>query len=198
MTITIDKLEQKIHNEHILFFDMDGTLIDTNYANYLSYKKAIQKVTHTNIAYNPNERFDRELLKKMIPNIIETEYERIIQEKERYYKDYLPKTKLNKLIADILIKYSKTNKTVLVTNCREDRTLMILKYHEIIDKFSHILYRQKTNNEKMVNKYKKALSNLKISPNLVILFENENSEIKNAITAGILEKNIIKKTDFNS
>ena len=198
MTITIDKLEQKIHNEHILFFDMDGTLIDTNYANYLSYKKAIQKVTHTNIAYNPNERFDRELLKKMIPNIIETEYERIIQEKERYYKDYLPKTKLNKLIADILIKYSKTNKTVLVTNCREDRTLMILKYHEIIDKFSHILYRQKTNNEKMVNKYKKALSNLKISPNLVILFENENSEIKNAITAGVLEKNIIKKTDFNS
>ena len=34
----------KINSDTILFFDMDGTLIDTNFANFLSYQEAIQSV----------------------------------------------------------------------------------------------------------------------------------------------------------
>jgi hypothetical protein len=35
----------------------------------------------------------------------ETEYEKIIQQKEENYKEYLPKIKLNNKIVDILIRF---------------------------------------------------------------------------------------------
>src|SRR5690606_14668217 len=115
----------KITTDTVLFFDMDGTLIDTDLANFLSYKKAIVSITKldNNLAYNPDKRFNRSNLKNAVPNLTETEYERIIQKKEEYYNDFLHETKLKTKIADILFKYSKTNKTVLVTNCRKDRAI---------------------------------------------------------------------------
>ena len=39
----------KIDIDNILLFDMDGTLINTDYANFLSYKYAIQKVCGSQI-----------------------------------------------------------------------------------------------------------------------------------------------------
>lgn len=184
----------KITNDNILFFDMDGTLVDTNFANYLSYTKAIQSVvqTDTNIPYNPNERFNRGLLKNVVPNLTENEYEKIIQQKEEYYKEHLPQTKLNKLLANILMQYSKTNKTVLVTNCREDRALMTLNHYGLTDKFSNIFYPQRTENENRINKYKNAISSLSLSAQTIIVFENEKAEIDDAILAGIPIENIIK------
>ena len=117
-----EKVTQDITADLILFFDMDGTLIDTDLANFLSYKKAINLVTKSdnNLTYNPDKRFNRSNLKNAVPNLTESEYEKIIQEKEEYYNDFIHETKLKTEIADILIKYSKTNKTILVTNCRKD------------------------------------------------------------------------------
>lgn len=186
-------IHRKVNSDTILFFDMDGTLIDTNFANYLSYKKAIEtvKLTTIDILYNPNERFNRSLLKKTIPNLSEPDYETIIKMKEELYKEYLPHTKLNKLIADILVKYSKTNKTVLVTNCREDRALITLNYHGIFNQFSNYYFRQLSATNNKINKFKNAIVDLKISPDLVIVFENEENEIKDAINAGIHYDNII-------
>lgn len=56
----------KIEADSILFFDMDGTLVNTDFANYLSYKMAIQSVIQTkiSISYNQNERINRSSLKK--------------------------------------------------------------------------------------------------------------------------------------
>ncbi len=185
--------DQRINSADVLFFDMDGTLVNTNFGNYLSYKKAIQSVTQseTDIPYNPSQRFNRDVLKNAIPNLTETEYERIIQEKEQYYNDYLPETKLNKMIADILVKYSKTNRTVLVTNCREDRALLTLNYYGLTDKFSNIFYRQIADNVNRINKYENAISCLNISAQSVIVFENEKPEIDDALLAGIPIQNII-------
>lgn len=111
------ELELRINSENVLFFDMDGTLVDTNFANYLSYKKSIQQVIQPDIdiPYNPNIRFTREVLKKVIPNLTKTEYKEIIQLKNKLHIEYLPETKLNDLVANTLIKYFKTNKTILVT-----------------------------------------------------------------------------------
>ena len=183
------KPKLNINENDILFFDMDGTLVDTDFANFLSYKKAIQSFIQSEneneIEFNPNDRFNRASLKIVVPNLTETEYEKIIQKKEELYKEHLSKTKLNKSVVDILLKHHKTNKTVLVTNCREDRALMTLNYHNLTDKFSNIFFRKISENGKRINKYKNAISSLSLSAQTVIVFENEKSEIEDAILAGI-------------
>lgn len=180
-------INDKITADTVLFFDMDGTLVDTNYANFLSYKKAIQTITKLDhdLNYNPDKRFNRSNLKNAVLNLSEPEYERIIQEKEEYYNDFLHETKLNIEVAGILSKYSKTNKTVLVTNCRKQRALTTLNHFGLADKFSDSFYRQFADNEKKINKFQNAISKLGVLPHLVIAFENEEIEIADAKQAGI-------------
>lgn len=166
---------------------MDGTLVDTNLANFLSYKKAIHSVTKLpyNLEYDPHKRFNRNSLKNAVPNLKAAEYEQIIQDKEKYYGDFLSETKLNKPIANILFKYSMTNRTVLVSNCRKERALITLNHFELQHKFNEIFCREVDDNDKRINKFQSAISRLGIPPNLVIAFENEESEIVNAKQAGI-------------
>jgi len=182
------KNENEIKTDSILFFDMDGTLVETNYANFLSYKKAIELVKKSdfNLTYNSKQRFNRSLLKVAVPNLTETELEMIVNEKEKCYNDFLPETQLNNEIVEILDKHFKTNKTVLVTNCRKDRALATLNYHGLTDKFSDFFFRQFRGGEKKINKFQNAILNLGISANLVIAFENEETEIADAQSAGIL------------
>lgn len=182
-----NEVTQDITADTILFFDMDGTLIDTDLANFLSYKKAIVSVTKSdnNLTYNPDKRFNRSNLKNAVPNLTECEYEKIIHEKEKYYNDFIHETKLNTEIADILFKYSKTNKTVLVTNCRKDRAMTTLKHFGLEDKFSNIFCREFGDSNKKVNKFQNAISKLGVPPNFVIAFENEETEIVDAKQAGI-------------
>lgn len=187
------RIENEIKTDNILFFDMDGTLIDTNYANFLAYKKAIELVKgiNCNIVYNPSLRFNRSLLKTIIPDLTETELEKIIQEKEECYNDFLPETQLNDNVVVILQKYFRTNKTVLVTNCRKNRALATLNYHGLTDKFSNLFFRQFGENDKKVNKFQNAISYLGVSPKSIIVFENEEAEIKDAHMAGIQNINVI-------
>lgn len=186
-------IEAKITADSLLFFDMDGTLVDTNLANFLSYEKAISSVTKSdhNLIYNPDQRFNRSNLKNAVPNLSEHEYDKIIKEKESYYDEFLPETKLNEMVAEILFKYSKSHKTILVTNCRQERARKTLNHFGLADKFSNIFYRQFADNEEKINKFKNAISQLGVLPNLVIVFENENSEISDAKIAGIPSNNII-------
>ena len=129
-----------------------------------------------------------------IPNLVLEKEEKIVEiikQKEINYNKYLTQTKLNKSVSDILIRYSKTNKTVLVTNCREDRAILTLEYHKLTDNFSHLFFKQIEDKDTRVNKYKIALNNLSLSAQIVIAFENEKIEIEDAILAGIPIDNII-------
>jgi len=181
------EINRIITNDTILFFDMDGTLINTDYANFLSYKKAIHSVTNNGLelSYNPKVRFNRIFLKIALPNLNHIDYEKITQKKEEYYIDFLSETKLNEVIAEILFKYSKTNRTFLVTNCRKDRAFMTLNHFGLTDKFDKIFYRQFSDDNEKVNKFLNAISELGLPPNLVVAFENEDIEIAYAKEAGI-------------
>ena len=189
----IQDIEAKITDETILFFDMDGTIVDTNLANFLSYSKAIQSVTNSDygLSYKPNNRFNRSKLKNVVSNLSEADYKKIIQKKEEIYTDFLQEIKLNKVIVDILYKHSKANKTFLVTNCRKDRVFNTLNHFGLTNEFDDIFFRV-FDNDKKINKYKNAITQLDISPEVVIIFENEKAEINDAVIAGVPTKNIFK------
>lgn len=177
-----------IEKHTILFFDMDGTLVDTNIANFLSYKEAVFDVVGKEISfvsYNPTERFNRSMLRVLFPYLTESDYEKIIQQKERCYKDYLPQTTLIKENIEILLKYFTTHRTVLVSNCRQDRVGETLSYHGLDDKFTDMFCRDKNYSYAKINKYQNAITSLGIAPDYVVAFENEQIEIADAVSAGI-------------
>lgn len=176
-----------INPDNVLFFDMDGTLINTDYANFLSYKKAIHLVTNNGLelSYNPKVRFNRSFLKIALPGLQQSDYEEITRKKEEYYIEFLSEIKLNEVIAEVLFKYSKTNKTVLVSNCRKDRVIITLNHFGLTDKFSNIFFREFEDNDKKINKFQNAIFKLGVPPNLIIAFENEESEIVDAKKVGI-------------
>ena len=178
ITITTDK---------ILFFDMDGTLVDTNLANFLAYKKAVDSVlqTESNLVYNSEIRFNRSVLKTNFPHLTDKVVEKVIQVKESLYDEFLEVIKLIDENVEVLLKYSKSNQTYLVTNCRKNRALKTLNHFGLIDKFTNVFYRTFDENNKKVNKFEKALSILGVPPNIVIAFENEEIEIEDAKSAGI-------------
>lgn len=188
------ELDRKIQECDFILFDLDGTLINTDYANYLSYKKAIEQITKSrfHLSFDPSKRFTRDVIRKLIPDLSKDEHKKIIKMKEILYVDYLHKTKLNRTIVNLLYKYS-TKKNVLVTNSCQERAVMLLRHHGIIDNFSHCIYRQINAKKSNINKFKYALTTLQIHSDSVFVFENEESEINAAIIAGIPNENIFKR-----
>lgn len=177
-----------ISNNTIFFFDMDGTLVNTNLANFLSYKKAISLVLNIELSptlHNQHERFNRCRLKELFPTLSDANYKKIILLKEVFYKEFLPETTIIKENVEILLKYSGINKMVLVSNCRKERALETLSFHGLADKFSDLFYREINPNKQRINKYQNAIDLLGISPNDIIVFENEEVEIADAIEANI-------------
>lgn len=183
--------KQKINNTSILIFDLDGTLVHSDNANFLAYKEAIWQIfkLDLNSLYNSSERFTRNTFKEIFPELSRTEYEKIIELKNKLYAKYLYKTTLNESVVEILKKYSKTNKTILFTNSHKERAIKILKHHELMDFFDYRFYKEDKGEN--INKFHYVLTYLKISPKSVIIFENEEIEVDMAMLSGIPSENII-------
>ena len=176
----------------IVFCDMDGTLVDTDYANYLSYRHAVIEVTRGkhDVEFS-GERLNRESLKKRLPSLTAAQCEVIASRKAEYFTEFLSETRLNTALANLITKYSGTNKTVLVTCCREKRAVETLRHHKLLECFTRLICWEALPQGGSSNKYESALSLMGASPEAVLIFENDIADIENGVLAGVPRRNII-------
>lgn len=71
----------------VIVFDLDGTLVDSDYANFLAYEDAVTHVLskHIKLDFSQSIRITRESLKELIPNITDKQLNDISSHKERIY-----------------------------------------------------------------------------------------------------------------
>jgi beta-phosphoglucomutase-like phosphatase (HAD superfamily) len=186
-------LNKKIDTNFILIFDLDGTLVDTDTANLLSYKDAIQQIMKIdiNLLLYSNQRFTRNVLKNIIPRLSNIKYDEIIRLKNNLFNKYLNETKLNSYTFEILQKYSGINTIILSTNSNKERAIKVLKFHNIYDKFNYRFYKDDVESERKMSKFEYIMKTMEILPSRMIIFENEELEIDLALSLGILPENIV-------
>ncbi|MDR6513807.1 HAD family hydrolase [Chryseobacterium camelliae] len=181
-----------INSNTIILFDLDGTLIDTDKANFLAYKSAIFKITNIKIDDIYKERINRTLIKEILIGTSDELLSEIVLAKEKIYSEYLSYTKLIAENYKLLLKHSNTNKIYLVTNCRKNRALQLLDYHNIRNYFTDFIFRDENTESKYINKFETAIRRLDLNKKDILIYENENVEIEKAIKIGIKQNQIIK------
>lgn len=167
---------------HYLFvFDLDGTLIDTDLANNLSYQFAIQKITGKTVDTSPINRITRTEIIQILPNVLPQDVRKIVAMKEKIYHNFLSRTKLNENLVLLLKLFHSLNyNTILLTNSCRHRARQLCKFYKITDLFTHQYYSEDYNTDK----YHFLKDNIKIKQSIV-LFENDAISILKAQQAGL-------------
>jgi len=121
----IEEIQNIIKNDTIFLCDLDGTLIDTDETNFLSYQEAVKKVKNIDLKllYKSNKRFTQEQLYQLIPSLTEYEFSKIVKIKKAVYVKYLDKTKVNIKTFEAIEQFSNTHKLILVTNSSKNRAI---------------------------------------------------------------------------
>ncbi len=177
----------------VLVFDLDGTLINSNLANFLSYDAAVSQVlsVESQMIFDSSNRTTRETIKKAFPSISSDELTQVVSEKERLYSNFLSKTVLNVQVTTI-IERSIGKEIILATNSRKNRADMLLAHHGISKMFTNKIFREDIDPK---GKYQRLLTKMWCNNKSIVVFEDDLLDIGSAIVAGINSSFIINVRD---
>ncbi|RAJ93958.1 beta-phosphoglucomutase-like phosphatase (HAD superfamily) [Aliidiomarina maris] len=173
----------KAERADVIVFDLDGTLVDSDYANYLAYKDAVMSVLSTQIEidFTLGTRITRDLLEELIPAITHKQLDEIALLKERLYHKFLSETETSPRLIEMVARV-QDKEVVLATNSRRCRAEMLLNHHGLIEKFTRKIYRDA---ESQRDKYVQLMAELPKGSMSILVFENDKKAIESAVACGI-------------
>lgn len=172
-----------------LFFDLDGTLVDTLEANIAAYQKAVgvvgRKLKREQIIEVYGTRADM-FLREFFPRITDEEIQAVRQEKGSIYPDFLHLVRPNIQLIDLIRTLRPLHITALVTMAQQRNAMAVLEAIGIDNLFDHIVTGDSVKQGKPhPESYLKALSMANLAADEVIAFEDSPSGLKAAKAANI-------------
>ena len=186
-----------------LLFDLDGTLVETDYI-YIEVWREILKKYYITIDTNFFNHFikgksDKDFLKYLIPEINVNEVNQISNLKDEKFIDYIEKNNseiLHEKVIDFFEK-NKNKKIAIVTSCNRKAAKFIIKYTNLLDYVNIIISADDCKFHKPhPEPYLQAVSKLNVDKEDCVIFEDSLSGYKSAINSEI--KNISLKINYDT
>lgn len=172
-----------------IFFDLDGTLVDTHKANYVAYNKALNDFGF-DISYEEFQKSighqARTFLPWFAPGLREQDYEEMAAKKATYYKTTISESVANVRLINHLQYLKEYHKIVLVTTAKKGNAIAVLQHHGIEEYFDHIVTAEDVSSSKPSPEcYELALKICGIKPTEALAFEDSKPGLDAAEGAGI-------------
>lgn len=184
-------LQGMIMKQNLVIFDMDGTLFQTNEANYQAYTKAMV-LCEISIPVNKdffyqhcNGRSYRDFLPLLVPDITEAQIQQIHDKKTEIYPQYIQYVSLNHNLFSLIRSIHDTHYIALVTTATWENTSGILDHFHVMNEFDLVV------TQKDVSHYKpdpegflKAMEYFHVKPEHTVIFEDSDVGIEAAKASG--------------
>lgn len=170
---------------YIIAFDLDGTLVDTDKANSMAYQQSVYDITKI-IVNMDDGRLTRDLVQSQI-KVSDDIMQEIISRKEKLFSEYLIHT--TPMPALFILQHLKNTHNILLTQARRKRAEMVLDYYGVTSFFDNLYCRDSYSGK---SKFDYLVNERRCCPCKIILFENEQKTIAEAIQFGIPQRNIYK------
>lgn len=172
-----------------LFFDMDGTLVDSFEANFEAYRIAIESVGREIDRARFAPSFGQNVhvfLPALFPDITLQEIESIKKEKARIHASLIHLVRPNQQLIDFLKSVRSHHTTALVTTASHTNVQTIVDSLKLRELFDYIITGDQVERHKpSPEAYLKALQLTQLSANEVLAFEDSKSGLEAAHAAGI-------------
>ena len=193
-------------DEYDFLIDFDNTFIFTDRANNLAYEKAMKLNTGVYrfsyrdiIKFSSHGRITRDTINKFIKNLnisnILSQVDELIIKKEECYSEFIFTTEINinmkKLLQNRFLNKIK-HRSILVTHANINRVNEIFHYYSEVNGIKEDL---RTLFDEVIsvsdkNKYEYVIMHLGLKKERVIIYENDPSQIEDAIRFGVPKENI--------
>lgn len=193
-----------------LLVDFDNTLVFTNEANNLAYRRSIEDIAQMKmsdkqyqlvVSSMPDQRITATYLYEIISEILNTSLDvpKIATYKNKIYPAFISYIQKNDVLIRALenIKSNPEITIILVTNANPRRVIPILDFFDLESLFERIFY---TNNS--LDKYSLVISQLNLDPDDLIIIDDDQNQLNSAKLSGVSDIRLIKinpmgvKNDF--